>query len=77
MRQATLEMVKKDQGADPEPLTNEEKAAMAEALRAEYRLCEVLPVAGMAKGRCEYARSAQAGGETEGRDVVILNWTVG
>ena len=34
-RQATLEMVKKDPGADPEPLTNEEKAAMVEALRAE------------------------------------------
>ena len=39
---------------------------MAEALRAEYRLCEVLPVAGMAKSSYEYARSAQAKGETEG-----------
>lgn len=39
---------------------------MAEALRAEYRLCEVLPVAGMAKSSCEYAGNAQAGGETEG-----------
>lgn len=67
VRQATLEMVKKDQGADPEPLTNEEKAAMVEALRAEYRLCEVLPVAGTAKSSCEYARSAQAKGEAEGR----------
>lgn len=66
-RQATLEMVKKDQGADPEPLTNEEKAAMVEALRAEYRLCEIPPVAGMAKSSCEYARNAQAGGEAEGR----------
>ena len=66
VRQATLEIVKKDQGADPELLTNEEKAAMVEALRAEYRLCEVLPVAGMAKSSYEYARSAQAKGETEG-----------
>ena len=67
VRQATLEMVKKDQGADPEPLTNEEKAAMVEALGAEHRLCEILPVAGTAKSGCEYARSARAGGEAEGR----------
>lgn len=40
---------------------------MVEAPRAEYRLCEVLPVVGMAKSGCEYARSAQAGGEAEGR----------
>lgn len=38
---------------------------MVEALRAEYRLCEILPVVGMAKSSCEYARRAQAGGETE------------
>ena len=67
VRQATLEMVKKDQGADPEPLTNEEKAAMVEALRAEYKLCEILPVAGTAKSSYEYARNAQAGGEAEER----------
>lgn len=67
VRQATLEMVKKDLGADPEPLTNEEKAAMVEALRAECRLCEILPVVGMAKSGCEYARNARAGGEAEGR----------
>lgn len=67
VRQATLEMVKKDQGADPEPPANEEKAAMVEAPRAEHRLCEVLPVAGMAKSSYEYARNAQAGGEAEGR----------
>lgn len=66
VRQATLEIVKKDQGADPELLTNEEKAAMVEALRAEYKLCEILPVAGMAKSGYEYARSAQAKGEAEG-----------
>ena len=38
---------------------------MAEALRAEYKLCEILPVVGMAKSSYEYARNAQAGGETE------------
>lgn len=37
-----------------------------EALRAEHRLCEIPPVAGMAKSSYEYARSAQAKGETEG-----------
>lgn len=66
VRQATLEIVKKDQGADPELPTNEEKAAMVEALRAEYKLCEILPVAGMAKSGYEYARSVQAKGEAEG-----------
>lgn len=40
---------------------------MVEALGAEHRLCEVLPVAGTAKSGYEYARSAQAGGEAEGR----------
>lgn len=64
-RQATLEMVKEDRGADPELPADEEKAAMVEALRAEYRLCEILPVAGTAKSSCEYARSAQAKDETE------------
>ena len=38
---------------------------MVEALRAEYRLCEILPVVGMAKSSYEYARNAQAGGEAE------------
>ena len=40
---------------------------MAEALRAECRLCEILPVAGMARSSCECARRAQAGGEAEER----------
>ena len=38
---------------------------MVEALGAEYKLCEILPVVGMAKSSYEYARNAQAGGETE------------
>ena len=65
VRQAALETAKEDQGADPELLTNGEKAAMVEALGAECRLCEILPVAGMARSSCECARSAQAKGETE------------
>jgi len=65
VRQATLEIVKKDPGADPGRLTNAEKAAMATALRAKYKLCEILPVVGMAKSSYEYARNAQLMGETE------------
>lgn len=38
---------------------------MVEAPGAEYRLCEVLPVVGMAKSSYEYARDARAKGETE------------
>ena len=38
---------------------------MVEALGAECTLCEILPVAGMARSSYEYARNAQAGGETE------------
>ena len=49
MRQATLEIVKKDPGADPSRLSNAEKAEMVSALRARYKLCEILPIAGMAK----------------------------
>ena len=65
VRQATLEIVKKDPGADPDRLTNAEKAAMVTALRGKYRLCEILPVVSMAKSSYEYARNAQARGETE------------
>lgn len=48
-RQATPRDSKKDPGADPGLLTSEEKAAMAEALRAGRKPCEIPPVAGMAK----------------------------
>jgi hypothetical protein len=65
VRQATLEIVKKDPGADPDCLTNAEKATMVTALRPKYKLCEILPVVGMAKSSYEYARNAQAKGETE------------
>ena len=67
VRQATLEIVRKDPGADPELPTNAEKAAMVEALRAEHKLCKILPVVGMAKSSYEYARNARAKGETEER----------
>ena len=65
VRRATLEIVKKDPGADPDRLTNAEKAAMVTALRAKYKLCELLPVVGMAKSSYEYAANAQMRGETE------------
>lgn len=65
VRQATLEIVKKEPGADPDRLTNAEKAAMVTALRAKYKLCELLPVVGMAKSSYEYAVNVQARGETE------------
>lgn len=64
VRQATLEIVKKDPGADPSRLSNAEKAEMVSALRARYKLCEILPIAGMAKSSYEYARSARAKGES-------------
>lgn len=64
VRQATLEIVKKDPGADPNRLTNAEKAALVTALRAKYRLRELLPVVGMAKSSYEYARNAQLKGES-------------
>ena len=40
---------------------------MAGALRAEYKLCEIPPVTGKARSSYEYARNAQAKGETEER----------
>ena len=46
VRQATLEIVKKDPGADPDRLANAEKAAMVTALRTKYKLCELLPRGG-------------------------------
>ncbi len=67
VRQATLEMVKKDPGADPDRLANAEKAAMAAALRARHGLCELLPAAGMAESSCGYAGNAQLEGEAEER----------
>ena len=67
VRQAALEIVRKDPGADPELPMSAEKAATTGAPRAEYGLCEIPPVMGMAKSSCEYAGNARAKGETEGR----------
>lgn len=38
---------------------------MVTALRTKYKLCELLPVVGMAKSSYEYARNVQLKGETE------------
>ena len=38
---------------------------MVTALRTKYKLCELLPVAGMAKSSYEYARNVRLKGETE------------
>ena len=65
VRQATLEIIKKDQGTDPNRLTNQEKSELVDALRARWALTEILPVVGMAKSSYEYARNARAKGETE------------
>jgi transposase-like protein len=65
VRQATLEIAKEGQGAEPGLLTNAEKAAMVTALRPRWKLCKILPAVGMAKSSCECARNAQAKGETE------------
>ena len=65
VRQATLDTAEKDPGAEPDLPANAEKAAMVEALRAEYKLCGILPVAGTAKSSCGHARNARAKGETE------------
>ena len=65
--QATLEIVEKDPGAEPGLPASAEKATVLTAPRAKYRLCEVLPVVGMAKSSYEYARNARAEGEAKGR----------
>lgn len=56
MRQAILETVKKTR-TPTRSRRNAEKAAV-EAPRAEYGLCEILPVMSMAKSSYEYAGNA-------------------
>ena len=65
VREATLEIVKKDPGADPNRLTNAEKSVLVDALRPKWALKEILPVVGMAKSSYEYARKARERGESE------------
>lgn len=63
VREATLEIAKKDPGTDPNRLTNREKASMVEALRGRWSLRELLAAVGMAKSSYEYAKGALARGE--------------
>ena len=58
VRRATAEILKKDQGADPNRLTNREKAAVVNRLRGEWRLKDLLSALGMAKSSYEYAARA-------------------
>lgn len=67
VRQATLEIIKKDPGTDPNRLTNAEKSELVDALRPRWALKEILPVVGMAKSSYEYARNARLRGEGEER----------
>ena len=70
VRQATLEILKKEEGTDPNRLTNAEKAMMVTALRTRWKLNEILPMVGMAKSSYEYARSAREKGERPQRRAV-------
>lgn len=63
VREATLGIVKKDPGTDPNRLANREKAPMAEALRGRWSLRELLAAVGMAKSSYECAKGALARGE--------------
>lgn len=67
VRNATLDIVKKDPGADPNRLTNGEKALLVDSLRGKYRLKELLAAVSMAKSSYEYASSALNRPETDGR----------
>lgn len=58
VRNATLEIIKKDPGTDPNRLTNREKALLVGSLRGKWGLGELLAAAGMAKSSYEYAARA-------------------
>ena len=64
VRQATLEIARKDPGADPELPADAGRAAMATAPGDKHELCEILPAVGTDRGGHGYARNAQPGGET-------------
>ena len=65
VRSATLEIVKKDLGTDPNRLTNREKALLVDSLRGKWKLRELLAAVGMAKSSYEYAANALKRPETE------------
>ena len=67
VRQATLEILKKDPGTDPKRLTNAEKAAVISSLRPKWKLKDLLALTRMAKSSYEYAAAAQTG---------VGEWTV-
>lgn len=79
VRNATLEIIKKDLGTDPNRLTNQEKADLVTSLRGKWKLKELLPVVNMAKSSYEYAVRAAALGESkdmaEVRDAVMVSFT--
>jgi transposase InsO family protein/transposase-like protein len=58
--EATVEMVKKDPGADPASLTNREKAILIGALRTVYPLTDLLACLDMAKSSYFYQVNAMA-----------------
>ena len=58
VRQATLEVLKKEPGTDPNRLTNAERAATASSLRPKWRPKDLLAPMQMAKGSYEYAAAA-------------------
>lgn len=58
VRQATLEILKKEPGTDPNRLTNAEKAAIVSSLRPKWRLKDLLALMQMAKSSYEYAAAA-------------------
>ncbi|MEQ8200680.1 MAG: IS3 family transposase [Syntrophomonadaceae bacterium] len=54
--EGTAEIIKKDPGVDPKNLTNKEKVILADALRNEYQLKELLACLGMAGSSYFYHR---------------------
>ena len=67
VRQATLEVLKKDPGTDPKRLTNAEKAAIISSLRPKWKLRDLLAPMRMAKSSYEYAAGALARPESAKR----------
>ena len=65
VRQATLEILKKDLGTDPNRLKNTEKAAIIMSLRPKWKLKELLAVMNMSKSSYEYAAKAITRPETK------------
>jgi transposase InsO family protein/transposase-like protein len=57
---ATIEIVKKDRGADPKNLTNREKAIVIGALRMKYPLYDLLDCLSMSKSSYFYQLNAMA-----------------